>query len=123
MRNLGMAILAGGLLVSMTGAAMAQNLASAVPAPKGDFVVFAEKGATLSPTASATVRAAASEASSAPKITLVGRPEYITPVKRELIHHGVSPRSITVKQEARAPIARPNDGLSDPIDRRVEIVF
>jgi len=87
-------------------------------------VVFAEKGsAALSPTAAATVRAAASEASSAPQVTLIGRAENIAPVKRELIRHGVAPGSITVRQEARAPIARPADGLSDPVDRRVEIVF
>jgi hypothetical protein len=119
-----MVILASGLLVGTAGMAAAQNMASAVvPAQKSEFVVFADKGsATLSSTASATVRAAAREASSAPKVTLIGRAENIAPVKRELIRHGVAPGSITVVQQARAPIAT-IDGLSDPINRRVEIVF
>ncbi|WP_428668708.1 hypothetical protein [Reyranella sp.] len=123
MRNLGMAILAGGLLVGMAGAATAQNIASAVPAPKKDFVVFADRGTALSPTAAATVRNAASEASTARQVTLIGRAENIAPVKGELIRHGVAPEAIVVKQEARAPIAKPMDGLADPIDRRVEIKF
>jgi hypothetical protein len=124
MRNLGVAILAVGLLAGTAGVATAQNLASAVPAPRSEFVVFAEKGSsTLSPTATATVRAAASEAGSATQITLVGRAENIAPVKRELIRNGVAPQSIMVKQEARAPIAKSGDGLSDPVDRRVEILF
>jgi len=123
MRNLGVAILAGGLLVGMAGVATAQNLASAVSAPKKEFVVFADRGSSLSATATATVRTAATEASGAPLVTLIGRPENIAPVKGELIRHGVAPEAIVVKQEARAPIAMPTDGLSDPIDRRVEIVF
>jgi len=50
MRNLGMAILAGGLLVGIAGAAMAQEVASAVPAPKKEFVVFTDRGSgALSP--------------------------------------------------------------------------
>ncbi len=124
MRNLGMAILAGGLLTSVAGVATAQNLASAVPAPKKEFVVFTDRGgASLSPTAEATIRNAASEASSAPQVVLIGRAENIAPVKGELIRQGVAPQAIVVKQEARAPIAKPTDGLSDPIDRRVEIRF
>jgi hypothetical protein len=124
MRNLSMAILVGGLLVGMAGVATAQNLASAVPAPKKEFVVFTDRGgAALSPTAVATVRSAASEASTAPQVTLIGRAENIAAVKGELIRQGVAPQAIVVKQEARAPIAKPIDGLSDPIDRRVEIIF
>jgi hypothetical protein len=123
MRNLSMAILAGGLLVGVAGVATAQDVASAVPVPKKDVVVFADRGSALSPTAAATVRAAATEASGAQQVTLVGRPENIAAVKGELIRHGVSPEVIVAKQEARAPIAKPADGLSDPIDRRVEIKF
>jgi len=86
--------------------------------------VFADRGSsTLSPTAAATVRNAASEASSARQVVLIGRAENIAPVKGELIRQGVSPQAIVVKQETRAPIARVSDGLSDPIDRRVEIRF
>jgi hypothetical protein len=123
MRNIGMAILAGGLLIGASGAAVAQNMASAVPAPKNEFVVFTDRGSALSPTAATTVRAAASEAVGARQVTLVGRPESIAPVKGELLRQGVAPEAIVVKQEARAPIPKPADGLSDPIDRRVEIKF
>jgi hypothetical protein len=119
-----MAILAGGLLVGMAGAATAQNIASAVPAPEREFFVFTDKGSkALSPTAAATVRSAASEASAARQVTLIGRAENVAPVKGELIRQGVASQAIVVKQEARAPIARPSDGLSDPIERRVEIRF
>jgi len=118
-----MAILAGGLLVGTAGIASAQNMASAVPAPKSDYIVFADRGSALSPTAAATVRTVATEASGARQVTLIGRPENIAPVKGELLRNGVSPKSIVVQQEARAPIAKPADGLSDPIDRRVEIRF
>jgi hypothetical protein len=123
MRNLGMAILAGGLLVGTAGVATAQNMASAVPAPTKDYVVFADRGSALSPTAAAMVRTAASEASSARQVTLIGRPENVAPVKGELVRYGVAPQAIVVKQEARASVPRPADGLSDPIDRRVEIRF
>jgi len=123
MRNIGMAILAGGLLVGTAGVATAQNMASAVPAPAKEYVVFADRGSALSPTAAAMVRTAANEASGARQITLIGQPENIALVRGELIRQGVSSQAIVVKQEARAPIAKPIDGLSDPIDRRVEIRF
>lgn len=123
MRNLGMVLLAGGLLVGAAGVATAQNLASAVPDPTKDIVVFADHGSSLSPTAAAAVRSAATEASSARQVTLIGRPENVAPVKSELVRHGVSPQAIVVQREARAPIAKPADGLSDPIDRRVEIKY
>jgi hypothetical protein len=124
MRNLGMAILAGGLLVGIAGAAMAQEVASAVPAPKKEFVVFTDRGSgALSPTAAATVRSAAGEASAARQVILIGRAESIAPVRGELIRQGVAPQTIVVKQQARAPIAKLVDGLSDPIDRSVEIKF
>jgi len=118
-----MAILAGGLLVGTAGLATAQNMASAVPAPSKEYVVFADRGSALSPTAEATVRSAANEASGARQVTLVGRVENTAPVKGELIRQGVAPQAIVVKQEARSPIAKSMDGLSDPIDRRVEIKF
>jgi hypothetical protein len=123
MRNISMAILASGLLVGTAGAAMAQDIASAVPAPSKEYVVFADRGNALSPTASALVRTAATEASSARQVTLIGRAENIAPVKGELVRQGVSPEAIVVKNEPRPPIAKPMDGLSDPLDRRVEIRF
>ncbi|HYD05049.1 MAG TPA: hypothetical protein VEC60_04950, partial [Reyranella sp.] len=88
-----------------------------------DFVVFADKGTTLSPIARETVARAAGEASGAPRVTLVGRAENVAPVKAELQRNGVPAERIAVRPEARAPIAKVADGLSDPIDRRVEIKF
>lgn len=123
MRNLGMAILAGGIAIGTAGAAMAQNVATAVPAPAKEYVVFADRGHSLSPTATATVHNAAMEASDARKIILTGRAENVAQVKSELIRQGIAPQTIVVKQEARTPIAKPVDGLSDPIERRVEIRF
>lgn len=123
MRNIGMVMLAGGLLVGTAYAATAQNLASAVPAPAKEYVVFADRGSALSPTAAAMVRAAANEASSARQVTLIGRAENVAAVKSELVRYGVAPQAIVVKQETRVSFAKPADGLSDPIDRRVEIKF
>ncbi|HSI01291.1 MAG TPA: hypothetical protein VLA02_11875 [Reyranella sp.] len=122
MRYSGIAIIVGGLLAA--GAAAAQTeIAVAVPAPQRDFVVFADKGQALSPTAIETLRAAASEASGARQVTLVGRAENIAPVKGELVRQGVPAQAIKARPENHAPIAKAADGLSDPIDRRVEIKF
>ena len=121
MRTSGIAILIGGFL--MAGGAAAQNLAMAVPAPKRDVVVFADKGNTLSPTALETVRAVASEANAARQVTLVGRPGTIAAVKSELVSAGVPAQAIVARPESQPPITRSADGLSDPIDRRVEIKF
>ncbi len=123
MRNISMAILASGLLVGTAGVATAQNIATAVPAPTKDYVVFADRGSALSPTAAATVRTAANEASGVQRVTLIGRAENVAPVKGELVRQGVSPQAIVVRQDVRGPIAKSGDGLSDPIDRRVEIRF
>ena len=56
-------------------------------------------------------------------MTLVGRAENIAPVKGELVRQGVPAQAIKVRPESGAPIAKAADGLSDPIDRRVEIKF
>jgi hypothetical protein len=122
MRNLSMAILAGGVLVGMTAAASAQNLASAVPAPQRDVVVFADKGSTLSPTAANVVRTAATEVG-ARQVILIGRADSVAPVKGELVRNGVAPQSIVVVKPEGKTIAKVADGLSDPADRRVEIKF
>src|SRR5947207_12249993 len=104
MRYSAISILVGGLLAS--GVAMAQpQVAVAVPPPKGEFVVFADKGNTLSPTALATVRSAASEASSR-QVTLVGRPAAIAAVKGELIREGVPAQAIVARPESQRPITR-----------------
>jgi hypothetical protein len=122
MRYSGIAILIGALLAA--GAASAQpQIAVAVPPPKSELVVFADKGNALSPTALATVRAAANEANAGRQVTLVGRPGTVAAVKSELVREGVPAQAIVVRPEAQAPITRSADGLSDPIDRRVQIKF
>ena len=116
----GMAALLGGLLAT---SAMAQTqMASALPAPQRDVLVFADKGGQLSPTAVSTVRTAAAEAGGS-GVTLVGRPENVAPVKAELQRHGVPAQAIVVKSDASAPVAKTADGLSNPADRKVEIKF
>ena len=115
----GTAIIAGGLIA--TGAMAQTQMASAVPAPQRDVLVFADKGGQLSPTAVSTVRSAAAEAG--PRVTLVGRPENVAPVRAELERHGVPAQAIVVKTDASAPVAKTADGLSNPADRKVEIKF
>jgi uncharacterized protein YggE len=115
---LGMAVFAGGLVAT---SAMAQTqMASAVPAPQRDVLVFTEKGGQLSPTAASTVRGIATEAK-ASRVTLVGRPESVAPVKAALERAGVPAGAIVVERGAGARLPRPSDGLSEPADRRVEI--
>lgn len=116
----GLAVLVGGLLA--TGAVAQTQMASAVPAPQRDVLVFADKGSRLSPTAQATVSTVAAEAKTS-RVTLVGKPENVAPVKAELERHGVPAKAIVVKTEAVLSIAKTADGLSSPIDRKVEIKF
>ncbi len=110
------------LAVSLIGTnALAQTqMASAVPAPHRDMLVFTEKSGQLSPTAASTVRKVATEAK-ASHVTLVGRPENVAPVKAALEQAGVPADAIAVKHGAGANLPRPSDGLSEPADRRVEI--
>src|SRR5260370_36853526 len=122
MQKYRIALLVGGLFMGVAAAATAQEQASAVPAPKGEFVVFAEKGShALSPTAIAIIRSAASQASSARHVTLSGRPEDIALVKSELVRQGVRADGIVVQREASAPLPNAGHGLSGAIDRRVEV--
>ena len=121
MRKFTIALLTGGLFRSAAAAVSAQDLATAVPVPKSEFMVFADKGATLSPTALATIRGVAQEAKSARQVTLTGRAEDAARVKDALVKQGVPAQAIVVQRDARAPLAKAGDGLSDPADRRVEI--
>jgi hypothetical protein len=125
MRNKGialhsMALLATGMIA--TGALAQTQMASAVPAPQRDMLVFADKGGQLSPTAVSTVRTAAAEAAGS-RVTLIGRPENVAPVKAELQRHGVSAQAIVVRPDPGGFVARTPDGLSNPADRKVEIKF
>jgi hypothetical protein len=120
----GMAVLVGGLMATGVSAqvAMAQTQIASAVAPQRDVMVFAEKGGQLSPTAQAMVSRVATDAK-ASRVTLVGRPEYVAPVKAELQRNGVSAKAIVVKTEAVVSVARTKDGLSNPADRKVEIKF
>jgi hypothetical protein len=118
-QKLCMALALGGLLMS-AAVANAQEMAVAVPPPKGAFMVFAEKNNALSPTALSTIRSAAGEASGR-QVTLSGRPENVAPVKAALEKAGVPAGTIAVERDAGAALPRPGDGLSEPTDRRVEI--
>ena len=114
----GMAVLVGGLIAT---SAMAQTqMASAVPAPQRDVLVFTEKGGRLSPTAASTVHKIAAEAK-ASRVTLVGRPESVAPVKAALEQGGMPASAIAVERGVNVNLPRPADGLSQPADRRVEI--
>lgn len=114
---LGMAVIASGLVA--TSAVAQTQMASAVSAPQRDVLVFTEKGGHLSPTAASTVRGVAAEAK-ASRVTLVGRPESVAPVKAALERSGVPAGAIAVER-ASTSLPRPSDGLSQPADRRVEI--
>ena len=118
-----MALAFGGLLMGTAAAASAQEMAVAVPSPKGEFVVFPQKNHALSPTALSMVRVVADEATSPRRVTLRGRPENVAPVKAALEKAGVAAADIVVQSDASAALPRPADGLSQPIDRRVEIRF
>ena len=123
MRKYTLALLAGGLLMGVAGAATAQELATAVPSPKSEFMVFTEKGShALSPTAMATLRSAVDEARGARQVTLTGSPENVAAVKSELMRQGVPANAIVARNDAGSPLPKAGDGL-DPSDRRVSITF
>ena len=123
MRKYTLALLAGGLLMGVAGAATAQDLAMAVPSPKSEFMVFTEKGShALSPTAMATIRSAVTDARSARQVTLTGGPENVAAVKSELLRQGVPANAIVARNDAGSPLPKVGDGL-DPSDRRVSITF
>jgi hypothetical protein len=104
--------------------ASAQDLATAVPSPKSEFMVFTEKGShALSPTAIATIRSAVSETRGAHQVTLTGSAENVAAVKNELVREGVPATAIVARNDLGAPLPKAGDGLSDPADRRVAISF
>jgi hypothetical protein len=123
MRNFTLALMAGGLLIGAAGVASAQEVATAVPSPKSEFMVFTEKGShTLSPTAMSTIRSAVNDAQGAHKITLTGKPESVAAVKGELVREGVPEHAIVARNEV-SPLPKASDGLSDAADRGVSISF
>jgi len=124
MRKHTLALVAGGLLMGAAGVASAQELATAVAAPKSELMVFTEKGShALSPTAIITIRSAVSEARSAHQVTLTGDPANVAAVKNELVHQGVPANAIVARNDVGAPLPKAGDGLSDTAERRVLITF
>jgi len=102
----------------------AQDLATAVPSPKSEFMVFTEKGNhALSPTAIATIRSAVSESRSARQVKLTGSTENVAAVKGELVRQGVPANAIVARNDVGSPLPKAGDGLSDPAERRVSISF
>lgn len=112
-----------GILVGVAGEAAAQSTNIAYAAPRSDYVVFLDRGATLSPVANETVRMAAEAAKSAKTVNIVGRRDYAEVVKNQLVKDGVPARAIAVTPIAHEGLSSVSDGLSDPAKRRVEISF
>jgi hypothetical protein len=54
---------------------------------------------------------------------VIGRAEHAQLVKQALIRDGISPNAIVVTAEPARPIARINDGIASPDDRKVDIRF
>jgi hypothetical protein len=112
-----------GILAGAAGEAAAQSTNVAYGAPRTDYVVFLDRGATLSPVATDTVRMAAEAAKSARTINLVGRRDYAEVVKNQLVREGVPAQAITLTPKADHALPPVFDGMPDPAKRRVEISF
>jgi hypothetical protein len=119
------AILLGVLFLVPVAPAKGQapNLAYAID-PRPDYVVFLDKGTDqLSSAAADTVRIAARAAGSGKVIRLVGRSDRAQAVKDELVRDGIPAGSIIVGAAAAQPLPTAAGGISDPLNRRVEILF
>jgi hypothetical protein len=116
-------VVAFGLTTTAVSSATAQasELAYAT-APRNDFVVFLDKGNTLSQSALKTVHLAAREARPADIVRLSGSPERTAAVKLALVQDGIPAGMIEIHRGANE--ALPAAGVpSNPADRRVEIKF
>jgi hypothetical protein len=119
------AVLLGALFLVPVAPARGQapNLAYAID-PRPDYVVFLDKGTNqLSNAAADTVRIAARAAGSAKVIRLVGRSDQAQVVKNELVRDGIPAGSIVVDRASGKPFPTVAGGISDPLNRRVEILF
>jgi hypothetical protein len=118
------AVLIGGLLFAPVPAAMAQTVAVANASedvPRNYVVFFESNTNNLSSVASDVVRSAAVSASRGTTIRLVGQPDRVNVVKRQLIRDGVPPGSIVAVGQTDKPLPKLGDGLPDPSNRKVEI--
>ena len=121
-------ILLGGLVAAPLQASMAQttNVAYAqANEPRPGYVVFFDKGtAQLSSVADETIRkAAANTDMSAGLVRVVGRADYASAVKNELVRDGVPARAIVVVPQTGSTLPAIGDGVSEPANRRVEIRY
>ena len=125
MRNYGIAaVFIGGIFLTSIPAAMAQTNIAYAPAPRPEYVVFLDSQNQLSGTAVNTVRSAAGAAKSAKTVRVVGRVDNAEVVKKELVREGVPAESIVVlRRESSKPLPKAADGLGEPANRRVEILF
>ena len=127
MRKYGIAALLGSVFLMPVSGAMGQTNIASVSNPRAEYagyVVFLDKGSgQLSSAATDIVRSAASTTRSARQVRLIGHPDHVNAVKAELVRQGVPAESIMVLRETGQPLQKSADGLSEPIDRRVEIKF
>lgn len=118
------AVMLGGLLLAPIPAmAQSTHLAYATGESRSEYMVFLDKDSQLPSSAAMTIRKAAQAAGRDRTIHVNGRAEHAELVKQELIRDGISPTSIFVTTDRAAPLARANDGITSPMDRRVDIKF
>jgi hypothetical protein len=118
------AVMLGGLILApLPTMAQSSNLAYATGQPRSEYMVFLDKGSELSTSAAMTIRMAARAAGRDTTIHLNGRAEHVQLVRQELIRDGIRPTAIFVTTDPPAPLARVNDGVGSPMDRKVDIKF
>jgi hypothetical protein len=120
------AIALGCLVAAPWQASMAQSTEVAFANdPRPGYVVFFDRSTgQLSRVADETIRRAAADADkSAGLVRVVGRAEYATAVKDQLVRDGVPARAIVVVPKAGNPLPTIPDGVSEPANRSVEIKY
>ncbi len=120
------AIVLGGLVALPLQASMAQSTEVAFANdPRPGYVVFFDRSTgQLSRAADETIRRAAADADkSAGLVRVVGRAEYATVVKDQLVRDGVPARAIVVVPKTGNPLPTIPDGVSEPANRSVEIKY
>lgn len=123
MRKPSIAVVVGGLAM-MPLAAMSQNMASApTVVPKTDQMLFMDGGARVPPSAMATVRDAVEAAKAKTAVRIEGRADMALAVKQEMVRQGAPADRITVRVVASRPLVNAGDGMSDPIERKVELKY
>ena len=114
-----LAALLGG--VSLTSAAMAQDIAS-LPTTNVSYLVFLDRDG-LSPVAKEMVRNAAHAARAGQPVSWSGQAPYVETVKAQLVREGIPAAQIRVSAWKRSFLPSPGDGLANPEARSVQIDF